>query len=288
MIESVQTQNWKMKLLRIPVEDSYAFDRNLNISAVADGVSRDLANGRVVRKNIFGAIDAIMNYQRPSPAKAVSEFAVKHFVEKVRKYGQGEITFNNIMKEISEGISDWNSNNMGSIDYLANDYAGCTFAGGALHKDTLTWVQICDAGVAILDKDGNLKFRTENDGPAKHDEYIWGHEKMKGLTWDMPEARRHVRGYFRNNVELRDRDKPSTFGVLTGEDDALYFVRTGQRTVEPEDSILFYTDGMEEVIYNRDGDVNGEFADSIRNRSRLALEEICRSKVKTEGTLLYQ
>ena len=286
MIKGFTKENWKAKLARLPVEDAYLFDNRENIMVVADGVTRDPCMYLPKVNSLLGKVRWALKYPRPSPAREAAEISVKagysmmnSFPPHNRNPDAAEIA----LKQMNREIRQYGHKEFAFNDYLVNDFPGAVAALACIKEDSVVWGYICDCGVAVIDEKGNTKFRTEDEGPKLKDKGIWQDirlsrfvkEKGKENAWINPSIRKIIRSEYRNNP-----DSPYSFGVLTGERSAEYFLKTGEEEIEPTDSVLVYTDGLEQVVFS------GEFADKIRQKDFKGLEELCQSKVRTEGTLI--
>ncbi len=274
-------QHVQKRIVAFPREDSFLFDEKERLIAVADGVTRDPFVYLPDIKKHWGKLIFALAYKRPSPAKVASSLFCDTFVKVMRDYrDRDERAVREAFHIANENIGDWNYRHNPYYDYLMRDLAGCTAVGASEKEqdDCVTWGYICDAGLALFDKEGNLKARTENDGPDKHDPFIWSDErlkKIKGDKWRNPEARYIVRHDYRNS------GKENTFGVLTGEEAAMSYVKTGTWERKPGDVLFVYSDGLEHVIFS------DEFADMIRKRNFAGIRRLCRERVKTEGSLVW-
>ena len=278
-MEGFTAVNLKKKLVRFPREDSFSINIREGIISVADGITRDCENGAAARGGLKGAKDIFLHYPRPSPAEIASDIFVETFPLVLKDYfkiNRDEIAIRNAFEEANNRVKLWNQKHIPNPDYLVNDFAGCVAAGTSKLSDIISFGYLTDSGVAIFDAKGNLKFRTENQGPDKFDKYIWEDERLKNIDWSNPEARKIIRKNYRNNPQ-----EEHSFGVLTGEDSAMSYVRTGTQELDYGDSLIVYTDGLEPIIFS------GECADKLRQRDVKGLEQLCKQKVATEGTLVY-
>ncbi|MDP2649773.1 MAG: hypothetical protein Q8P10_02925 [bacterium] len=271
--------NKKKKIAFMPTEDSFSIDSKNGILAVADGVTRDPYEFLPDMKTLMGKIRFSFGYPRPSPAKIASDIFTQTFPLVLRDYelaNRDENAIRKAFEEANKKIGEWNAQNMPNPDYVLRDFAGCVASGTQLNKGLVYLGFLTDCGVAIFDEKGNLRFRTENQGPDKHDKYIWQDEKLQKIDWKNPEARRIVRRDYRNNPS-----EEHSFGVLTGEETAMHYVKTATQEIKPNESLIVYSDGLEPIIFS------GEFADKLRQKDVKGLENICKQRVKTEGTLIY-
>lgn len=213
----------------IPLEDRFFFRNNLAV--VADGVTRD----SIGCPNLLEASkeEIFKNYPTPSPAADAAEVVCDTF-----ELHHGIRDFNSLKKIMflaNSKIAKLNQNV--ECDYLENDYAACVAATAYVSDNTLHYSYICDCGVIVWDKDGNIRFRTSDD-KALIDPYI-----NKGLKetapWSLPEGRVLVRKHFRNNL-----DNPHSYGALTGEESGKHFIKTGTFDLNPGNTIAVFSDGF--------------------------------------------
>jgi len=271
--------NRKKRIALMPTEESFSIDSANGIFAVADGVTRDPYMFLPDIGTITGKIKFSLGYPRPSPAKIASDIFTQIFPLVLRDYNlvnRDEKTIREAFTEANKKIGEWNAKYMPNPDYVLRDFAGCVASGAQLNRGVVYLGFITDCGVAIFNDKGDLRFRTENQGPNKHDKYIWQDERLKKIDWRNPKARKIVRGEYRNNPS-----EEHSFGVLTGEEEAMHYVRTATQEIKPNEYLIVYTDGLEPIIFS------GEFADKLRQRDFRGLEKLCKQKVRTEGTLIY-
>lgn len=271
--------NRKKKIALLPTEDSFSIDSKNGILAVADGVTRDPYQFLPNMKTLRGKIKFSWGYPRPSPAKIASDIFTQTFPLVLRDYdlaNRDENAIKTAFEETNKRIGKWNTQNMQNPDYVLRDFAGCVASGTQLNNGLVYLGFLTDCGVAIFDEKGNLKFRTENQGPDKYDKYIWQDGRLQEIDWRNPEARRIVRIDYRNNPI-----EEHSFGVLTGEETAMNYVRTATQEIKPEEHLIVYTDGLEPIIFS------DEFAEKLKQRDIEGLEKLCKKGVKTEGTLIY-
>jgi len=275
MIQAFTTENWKKIISFIPKEDSFNFDENT--FAVADGVTRDPLEYLPDIKTLKGKLAFAWNYKRPSPAKVAADLFCITSTHVLKDFDIKDKTAITEAFEISNNkIKEYNNLTFDDIDYLTNDFAGCVASLAVKNKEYVHFGFISDCGVAIFDEKGNLKFRTEDEGPLKYKKERWSSEQMKRLSWENPEARIITRRDFRNNPE-----NPYSFGVLTGEDTAMHYVKIRTQEIRPSEHLIVYTDGLEDVIFSN------EFVDRIRQKDNKGLKKLCQKRVKTEGTLIH-
>ena len=279
MATAISIKNWKLRLAGIPREDACSIDEANRIVAAADGVTRDPLEYLPNKNTLRGKIKFAWHYQRPSPSAAISQLFCQTFPEFLRQYkpeNRNEEAIRKAFTESNKIIHAWHRKNIPFPDYLTKDFAGCVAAVTSTYQDAVTLGFLTDTGVAIFHENGELKFRTENEGPDKFHDKIWEDPRLKGLTWEDPRARVIIRSDYRNNPT-----NENSFGVLTGENSAMNYVRTDTQEIEPGEILVVYTDGLEKVVFS------GKFTAALRMKSFLDVNDLARTKVKTEGTLVY-
>jgi len=279
MTNEFTVQNWMKKLVKIPNEDSFSTDWSENIFVVSDGVTRDpfeyLSNLNTVRGKAMFAY----NYPRPSPAKFAADIFTRTFQEVIKSYEPQNRYEHAILEAFEEGnerIEQWNKLYMREVDYLTRDFAGCVAAGVVLNQDSVCLGFISDCGVAIFDERGRLRFKTKDEGPDRYNEEIWQDPRLKDQDWINPKARKIIRSEYRNNPQEKN-----SFGVLTGEESAIEYVRVSTQEIKPGEHLIVYSDGLEQTIFSE------KFSEKLIQGDNAGLEKLCKTMVQTEGTLIH-
>lgn len=218
---------------RHPVEDACQWiDKNKTIiAAVADGVTRDLVAGK---------------YPQPSPAKIAADLFCEIFVENLKSRDSfSSVALKNSFVAANQAIAQLNKKKIKKVDYAQNDYWTCVAVGAVIALSNLHWAFIGDSGVCVYDKLGKLKYRTPDDVLAakQYINQIFG--KYSGSNF-----KQYVRKTLRNSKKFVG-GRMVSYGALTGEKEALNFIKSGSWTIEPGDNIILYTDGAEELIYSK-------------------------------------
>ncbi|MEN9626252.1 MAG: hypothetical protein RL557_580 [archaeon] len=286
MICGFTARNWKLKAAFMPTEESLSIDTENGIFSVADGVTRDPCEYLPDTDTLWGKLKFAARYPRPSPAKHAADIFTKYSCEHLLEYdknNRNEESIQNAFVAANKEISRYKKRKMKSIDYLVNDHPGCVAALASVQDHVVTYGYIADAGLAFFDCFGTPLSKTEDDGPSKYHENIWKDAALRGLTWRDPAAREFIRRTYRNNP-----DQLNSFGVLTGEDSANYYVRTGRFELSPDGfapptNLVLYTDGLAHAIYSP------QFVPLLKcNAVNIpTMERFCNKKVKSEGTLIY-
>ncbi|MEM4270820.1 MAG: hypothetical protein QXO70_01850 [Candidatus Pacearchaeota archaeon] len=264
-----------------PEEDSYGFSRKHQLVAIADGVTRDPKNMPILpdsKKDIPGMARFFLNYPRPSPAKRAADAFVKTYLQAMTSFKEKDAqAIYEAFKEVNNQIRILNLCYNIFPDYLENDYWACVAAGTTLREQDkqkiLSWGFISDCGVAVFDENGNIVFKTKNEGP--NEKIDKERDKVYG-SFRFPEGRKATRRIYRNNPQ-----NPLAYGALTGEEEAMHYVRTGELELKPGNILVVYTDGLEHIL------ISDKFAEKIKQKRFGEIRGLCRRKVKTEGSLVY-
>ena len=244
-----------------PVEDQYCV--NENVAIVADGITRDPIGISDFSK--CSKKDFLEKYPRPSGA----ELAVNDICETFSKTNGSLV---NRLIESNKSVRKLNETYISECDYLENDYYGAVASCISIEDDILNYAYICDCGVIVYDKNGNMKFKTEDDKELYSDPYI----NKIGISWDLPEARKLVRSKYRNNLNNIVDGKCVSYGALTGEESAVSFIRSGQIKLEDGDIIIVYSDGFSYYLTDK------EFINNIINFDNAVFETYIEEKSKED------
>ena len=247
MTQGFTVENWKLKLTGHPREDSFSLDRDSGIIAVADGVTRDPSKYLPNKKDLFGMLKFLWLYPNPSPAQLTAKIFTGIFPEVLRNYeeqNRDEKAVRKAVEEANHAINWWNQANIQTPDYLTSDLGGCVVAGASERRGIVSLVYLCDCGVAIFDKKGNIRFKTKDEGPnnEKNTNY-WKNFLAERGGWGNPKARGEFRKTARNNPQ-----QENSFGVLTGEKAAMHYLRTSTQELSDKEILIVYTDGLEQDV----------------------------------------
>lgn len=274
-------ENWKKKILRLPIEDSFGYNPEEGVIAVADGVTRDCLNETEAVKSGSGVWNLFWHYpKKRNPASMASQTFCDDFVNEVSRGNKTPNEIKQAFENANQSIRRMNKHfgiTPETVDYLVNDYGGCVAAGTAERDETgqkiISYGFITDCGVALFDRDGNLKINKT----TSMDEIGKCVNSQPDFDWKNSDSRKFVRKVLRNNP----KHDPS-YGVLTGEDWGKIkpYLQTGEFEKKLGDKLVVYSDGLNSIIQT------GEFSDLIRYNDFSGLQKLCRRKVKSEGTLV--
>jgi len=211
-------------------EDFLVVDEEYKIFVVADGV------GRI--KNEKG------EYPYPSPAKMASKVASEAITESLKGGKDMKRAFangNEAVKKLNEEIGLWENH-----DYLVNDFAGTVGVAAVEKENKIEYGYIGDCGIAHFSASGDLLWHSDDDVAAARPGFppMEGEPAFAQASQKVNERFIKVRRDFRNNPTASHK----TFGVLTGEDTALEYVKMGSLTYRPGDVIVIYSDGISPFI----------------------------------------
>lgn len=215
-----------------PIEDQ--FYANNTEAIVADGITRDPIGISDFSK--CSGEDFIKNYPRPSGGELAAKVICDTFSKTNGSLVDSLIECNNSVKILNDKY-------VPNCDYLENDYYGSTAACISIQNDMLNYAYICDSGVIVYDKEGNIRFKTDDDKEIYSDPVI----NNIGIPWYLKEARKIVRSEYRNNPNNK-----ASYGALTGESNAIHYIRSGQLKLLNGDIILVYSDGFTNYLTDRD------------------------------------
>jgi len=218
-----------------PNEDSLFASREGGLFAVADGVTRFVPQGK--------------EYPNPSPASTVSEIFCLEAATQLTT-ARSEKMIREVFGNANELICRFNEGNgitKETTDYLENDFAGCVGVLGALTGNTLYYGYIGDCGLLVCDSSTLAPiFITGNDLDMLEDFRDALH--MFIAPRESKEARMLYWNQFLRN---RPEERYLTFGSLTGQEEALAYVKTGSVTLSPKDVAVFFSDGVMPYLFSR-------------------------------------
>lgn len=257
-------ENVKKSNINFPVEDQYYTSDNEAI--VADGITRDPEG--VDDISSCPLTTYIERYPKPSGAELVAKAICASFPKTKGSLKERLVECNKEVKRINDKY-------IKSCDYLTNDYYGAVASCVHIQNNVLDYAYVCDCGVIVYDKNGNVKFQTIDDKEAISDPYI----SKNGFEWSIPKDRATVRKTYRNNINNIQDGKCVSFGALTGEDSFKYFIKTGQIKLEEGDRIVVHSDGFIDYLNEKD------FIDIILDFDKEKFENYIKDKSSSNGNI---
>lgn len=230
-------ENIKTLNCNFPIEDQFfATDKE---AIVADGITRDPVGVSDLDSISFS--EMLKRYPRPSGGELAAKTIIEAFKENNGTLKERLIDCNNAVKKLNDKY-------IKKCDYLQNDYYGAVASCIRIKDNILEYAYICDCGVIVYDKNGNIKFQTEDDKALYSDPYI----NNLNIVWNLPEARVIVRREFRNKPNNIKNGVCVSYGAITGEKEAEQFIRTGTLPLEKDDIIIVYSDGFTNILKDND------------------------------------
>ena len=232
-------ENIRRMNCNFPVEDQYYASDNEAI--VADGITRDPIG--VDKLSAFSSEEKIRRYPRPSGAELAAKTICHTFP---RTTG----TLKERLIECNKAIKLLNDKYVEQCDYLQNDYYGAVASCMHMENSVMEYAYICDCGIIVYDTAGKVKFQTEDDKELYSDPYI--ERALLESPWDLPEGRAIVRRDFRNRINNIQNGSCVSYGALTGEKVAEYFIKSGKIELSRGDVIGIYSDGFKNFLHDEE------------------------------------
>ncbi len=227
--ENIKTLNFNF-----PIEDQFYAYKNEAI--VADGVTRD-----PIGISDFSSVspkELLEKYPRPSGAEMAASAITEMFAK-------SKGTLSERLIKCNQAVQLLNDKYIPICDYLENDYYAAVASCAKIENSFLYYSFICDCGVIVYDKEGNIKFQTEDEKELYCDPYL---DKI-GIQWNLPKDRVRVRRDYRNNLDNIQDGKCVSYGALTGEKEAISFIRSGKIDLEDTDIVIVYSDGFTNFLH---------------------------------------
>ncbi len=250
-------ENIKTINCNFPMEDQFYADDYEVI--VADGITRDPIG--VSDLNACSFQQMLEKYPRPSGGELAARTVTQTFANTVGDLKERLIKCNQAVKELNRIYIQ-------KCDYLQNDYYGAVAACVQIDGNTLHYAYICDCGIIVYNKSGDIKFQTEDDKERYSDPYI----NQIGIPWNLPEARVIVRRDYRNNLDNIKNGKCVSYGALTGEETAISFIKSGQLELSVGDIVAVYSDGFTPFLKD------AQFIELLYHFNQIKFETLIHSK----------
>lgn len=230
-----------------PVAEDY-FAIKENIFCVADGVTRDSIYGESIPypKNKEEVEEWIKVYPNPSGAYQAAQICAESFVKYASELKKEEINEKSILDIIKKANLEIAQINEGrEIDYLANDLFCCVAVGGYIVDNNMYCFSIGDCHITVLDDKFNTIFTSINNHKQFEDYLENVYSKKQQYDWNKADDRVMVRRDYRNKPKMKYNGQDVSFGVLSGEKEAEYYIDTYKVNLEKAKYICAYSDGCE-------------------------------------------
>lgn len=206
-----------------PYEDWAIIDEAHGVFCVADGVTRIRNQNQI--------------YPTPSPATEAAKIASREIVDFIAAhsvYSESDALL--ILKEAfltaNMKIKDYAST-LPAADFLWNDLPGCVATTVVLRNNRAIYAHLGDTVLAHI-QDG-LEFAKLTTDQTKS-VLLWASQNKSMNTLERLAA---IRKSFRNRLGTAE-----SYGVLTGEEEAISFIEYGSRQLAVGDRLLLFTDGL--------------------------------------------
>jgi len=130
-----------------------------------------------------------------------------------------------------------------TVDFLKKQYAATVGVFGLIKASTLYFGQITDCGIIVVDKNGHRQISLMDE----HKPYVGFIKNMRdegSVVAGSPEEHQFVRSKLVNDTTHKFDGYEVGFGVVTGEESAEHFLRTGAISLLPGDIVIGYSDGF--------------------------------------------
>lgn len=241
-----------------PVVEDY-FNVKDTTFCVADGVTRDDINGDPVGypETEQEARKWLETYPNPSGALESAKIICDDFVYEIHKLDDSEISNKIIDEEIKKANKSLKAiNDSRDIDYVKEDYYCSVAVGGRIVGDKLYCFSIGDCHITVLNSDFDVIFTTINNHKQFENYLNDVYSKEHDFDWQRPECRKMVRKDYRNNPAKKYNGKDVSFGVLSGEENAEYYIDTYCVDLSDAKYICAYSDGCEPFFENKENIIN--------------------------------
>jgi len=217
-----------------PQEDYLLISKRYPIFIVADGVTLE-ANQEGLYPNPSGAGEIARIFSEGALAEAerlYDTFSDDTMLEVFQCGNRAGGEYNRAQGKSKE------TSNFFDFDMFAAT-AAIVIAKGA----NVYWGTMCDSFVAQFGNDGRRVFRSPECWSAPR---ITKHTEKEWSAFSEKEQRQELRRVYRNGVD--GEGNPIGYGVITGEEEAMKYVRCGLLDAHNRDLFLIYTDGFEHYI----------------------------------------
>ncbi len=210
-----------------PNEDALLALRDRGRFAVADGVTRFLPEGH--------------QYPDPSPASGVAAIFCGYAVRCMQGV-RPETEIRKAFRDANVWIRRFNDENgitKETTDYLEKDFACCVGILGVLAGNRLHYGYIGDCGLMVFNQSLKPIHLTPNNlAPLERFKEGCGFSSKKERTL-----------WWRRDMRNKPDTRHLTYGVLTGEPEALHYLETGSVRLLPGDTAILFSDGILPFVF---------------------------------------
>lgn len=251
-----------------PNEDFYLISDKHPIFVLADGVTQ--------------AHWPSGEYAFPSYARAVAEI----FCHTVLKFLEGQFESENLdsennnhrVREIIVRAFDLANKQIGELnrckgivaklDYLVHDYFDTVGITGLLLGNTLFYGYVGDCGLAIFNKENQLRFQAYDQAAAAQKKVRERYPNFESMSQDQQTIIMHKE--FRNSIAGEG------YGSFSGEEGVKKYYIIDGIDLSRGDLVVFYSDGFASYLSSP------EFINILRCRDKKALDDFTSQKAKED------
>lgn len=208
-----------------PNEDFFVVSYNEKIAAVADGATRSYIQGKYPECSALIAATTFCKW-------VVYQFMLGKSFNEAFEYANNEIAEQNRIFGITPQ----------TCDYLNNDYFSCSGVAGMFSKENphlFTYGSIGDCRVLIYDKGCSPVHVSEDP--------LGTLEKFRDNA-GFDDTSRHL--FWRKMLRNNPHQRHMTYGALTGEPEAMSYLKMGRIYLQDGDTIVLCTDGISPFLCN--------------------------------------
>jgi len=248
-----------IKFNRKPNEDFFLISKKQPVFALADGVTQSrFDDGK---------------YAYPAGARVAAQIFCQSVVEYIEKnFGQkeGKKIIAEAFDFANQRIWELNKNEgiIEKLDYLVYDYFDTVGIAGLLAEGKLFYGYVGDCGLAVFDKNDELKFQTEDRvEPAKK------RAKLIYKNWDELDRNERTKILHR---DFRNTPSGLGYGSFTGEPGVKRYYQINSLVLNLGDLVVFYSDGFVEYLKFP------EFIKILRKENKKFLDDFTSKKAKED------
>ncbi len=242
-----------IKFNRKPNEDFFLISEKYPIFVLADGVTQSRfedgsysypAGARAAAEIFcYSAMEYLESNFKPNKNKFLFlNFSNRVFIPKFEKFRNEESEIKKIIENgfdfANERIWELNENEgmTEKLDYVVLDYFDTVGVAGFLAKDILYYGYVGDCGLAIFDKNNNLKFQTRDMVEPAQERARSIYKNWGGMAQN--ERTKIFHRDFRNNPSGKG------YGSFTGEPGVKKYYKIDSLILDSGDLVIFYSDGF--------------------------------------------
>lgn len=205
-----------------PQEDYLSFNKDAKAFVVADGVG------------LWDGIEYIKKYPNTSGSGKISKIFCQSFIKYLTKNPKANIQKAFEQSNIASATANKNRSKY-NILKNKNGLFAATAAMAHIKNNVLEWAQICDSGIMVINKDGKIRLKQDSYEQL----FNWPNDIKK---YDTDLRILIFRSLIRNAVDKNN--KAIGYGIITGEPEVNYYLKSGKLKLSPGDCVFLYTDGF--------------------------------------------